>query len=114
MNIEFRYTDEFLREAKILSKRYQSFKDDLKKFCADYANNPSLGDDLGNGIRKIRMAIASKGKGKSNGARVITFTLYIDTQNSTVYLALIYDKSKQASVSKKDILDVLRSNFLID
>ena len=33
--------------------------------------NPMAGADLGDGIRKVRMAITSKGKGKSGGARVI-------------------------------------------
>ena len=33
------------------------------------------GDELSPGIRKIRLAIVSKGKGKSGGARVITYTI---------------------------------------
>ena len=38
----------------------------------DLEQNPLLGTDLGDGLRKVRMKITSKGKGKSGGARVIT------------------------------------------
>ena len=47
----------------------------------DIINNPFLGDDLGSGIRKVRMAIASKGKGKSGGARILTLNLLLDTES---------------------------------
>lgn len=66
-NIEFDYTPEFLKSAKILSKRYRSFPDDLKILRDEIVKNPTQGDDLGWGIRKIRMAIKSKGKGKRGG-----------------------------------------------
>ena len=36
-----------------------------------------MGTDLGRGVRKIRMAIGSKGKGKSGGARVLTLTVLV-------------------------------------
>lgn len=101
MKIQFLYTEEFLKEAKLLSKHYPSFKDDLKNFCKEYSNNPDIGTDLGQGVRKIRMAIASKGKGKSGGARVITFTIYVDQENSKIYMTYIYDKSSRESIQKK-------------
>jgi len=110
MKIEFRYTSEFLRESKILSKHYRSFKDDLKSFLEEYAQNPDIGDDLGDGIRKVRMKIASKGKGKSGGARVITFTLYFDTSSSIVVLVYVYNKSERSSISKNDIIGILKKN----
>ncbi len=80
--IEFVYTPEFLKSAKALAKRYRSFSDDLKGLRDEILQNPSVGDDLGNGIRKLRMAIKSKGKGKRAGARVITLTAIIEDKNS--------------------------------
>lgn len=80
--IEFDYTPEFLKSAKALVKRYRSFSDDLKGLRDEILQNPSVGDDLGNGIRKLRMAIKSKGKGKRAGARVITLTAIIEDKNS--------------------------------
>jgi mRNA-degrading endonuclease RelE of RelBE toxin-antitoxin system len=52
------------------------------------------------------MAIASKGKGKSGGARVIT---YIYIQEKTVYLLSIYDKSDHTSISDAVIRDLIKS-----
>lgn len=51
--LEFEYTPEFQKAAKVLSKRYLSLANDLKALCDEIISNPHLGDDLGNGIRKI-------------------------------------------------------------
>lgn len=72
MSFEVKTTPHFEREAKILAKRYKSFKADMKDFVESLEKNPMQGDELSPGIRKIRLAIVSKGKGKSGGARVIT------------------------------------------
>ena len=64
----------FEKEVKRLAKRYPSLKSDIKALRDEILANPTAGTDLGGGLRKIRMRIASKGKGKSGGARVITFT----------------------------------------
>ena len=45
-----------------------------------------MGKDLGNGVRKIRMAVKSKGKGKSGGMRVITFNVIIDRTDTEITL----------------------------
>jgi mRNA-degrading endonuclease RelE of RelBE toxin-antitoxin system len=72
MKYEILTTDTFRRKFKALSKKYRSLVDDLASFQKALLRNPEMGDDLGHNIRKIRMAIASKNKGKSGGARVIT------------------------------------------
>ena len=61
--------------------------------------DPMQGVDLGNGMRKVRMAIASKGKGKSSGARVITYHVVLTHEHIEVNLLTIYDKSELANVS---------------
>ena len=61
----------FEKEAKRLGKRYPSLKADIISLGKDILDNPQLGTSLGGGLRKIRMAISSKGQGKSGGARVI-------------------------------------------
>lgn len=67
--------------------------------------NPHIGVDLGNGIRKVRMAIASKGKGKSGGARVITDTsAIISVEEGRVTLLTIYDKSDRENISDNEII----------
>ena len=64
-------TPDFLREMKRLSKRYRSLKADLAGLGEELRLNPFLGTDLGHHLRKVRLAITSKGKGKSGGARVM-------------------------------------------
>lgn len=98
-------TDEFKRCAKPLAKRYKSFNQDYQDLLDELEKNPQQGVDLGNGYRKVRMAIKSKGKGKSGGARVITLdTLECD---GCLYLLFIYDKSDFSTVDVKIIKDMI-------
>ena len=82
----------FAREAKRLSKHYPSFKSDLDELVKSLIENPFQGDDLGNGIHKVRMQISSKGKGKSGGARVITLNVFVNSERLEINLLLLYDK----------------------
>jgi len=68
--------------------------------------NPEIGTFIGNNCYKIRMAIASKGKGKSGGARVISY-LYIQTD--TVYLLTMYDKSEKSDLKSNELIDMIES-----
>jgi hypothetical protein len=63
-----------------------------------------MGTPLGHSCYKIRLAIKSKGKGKSGGARVITY-YYI--QGRTVYLLSIYDKAEQENISEEKIAELV-------
>lgn len=76
------------------------------------AKNPYQGADLGHGLRKVRMAISVKGKGKSGGARVITLILAYSEEESEIGLLYIYDKSEQESLTDKELSDILRENGL--
>lgn len=89
-------TKTFIRSAKPLAKKYRSFNSDYKNFVNELTANPKLGVDLGGGFRKVRMAITSKGKGKSAGCRVITFDMI--EQNECLYLIYAYDKSDYDNV----------------
>ncbi|WP_317132919.1 type II toxin-antitoxin system RelE/ParE family toxin [Arcticibacter tournemirensis] len=66
----------------------------------DLKKDPKQGTALGDNCFKIRIAIASKGKGKSGGARVITHVLI---KEETVFLLSIYDKAEREAISDKDI-----------
>lgn len=105
MSFEIRTIDVFDRQAKRMAKRYVSFRDDYADLLKELKDNPLAGSDLGGGIRKVRMAIASKGKGKSGGARVITYTadVIIQERNGELVLLSIYDKSDQSTISDKEI-----------
>ncbi|MDQ3683934.1 MAG: type II toxin-antitoxin system RelE/ParE family toxin, partial [Bacteroidota bacterium] len=72
---------------------------------ANLEENPKQGIPLGNNCYKIRMAIASKGKGKSGGARIIT---NIVIEETTVFLLSIYDKSERQNLSDKELVELLK------
>ncbi len=96
----------FERELKRLSKKYKSLKYDYLSLVESLEGNPLMGTSIGKDCYKIRMPIRSKGKGKSGGARVITYVKIVD---ETVYLLSIYDKSEQDSISEKEIANRLNS-----
>ncbi|HEY1870772.1 MAG TPA: type II toxin-antitoxin system RelE/ParE family toxin [Chitinophagaceae bacterium] len=100
MSYNIRTTAPFEKQAKKLAKKYPSLKNDLLLLIESLEINPAQGTSLGNNFYKIRLAITSKAKGKSGGARVITFVKVI---NETVFLASIYDKSEQAVISDKEL-----------
>ena len=112
MNYEIIVKPTFQREAKRLAKHYSSFKEDFASLIDELEQNPQLGTDLGHGLRKVRMKITAKGKGKSGGARVITFTLVVSQQDAILNLLYIYDKADRASISDKEIEQLLKHNGL--
>ena len=97
----------FDHEMKRLSKKYVSLKNEYKVLIEDLEKNPELGDHLGNGIYKVRIGIASKGKGKSGGARVITF---LKTKQKTIFLLSIFDKGVKDSISDNEIRAIIESD----
>ena len=99
MRVTISTTDEFNRQARRLAKKYKSLKNDLRSFQQELFDTPLQGDDLGGGVRKIRMAIASKGKGKSGGARVLTLNILVSDDADDVTLLTIYDKNEIDNVS---------------
>lgn len=103
-------TDNFKKEVKRLIKKYASLKSELEKLNDELEENPTLGTNLGNDIYKIRLAIASKRKGKSGGARVMSFVKVIDTK---VYLFSIYNKGDKDSISDKEIQEILKNEGLL-
>ena len=80
----------FQKQAKRLAKRYKSFPNDLQKLVNELKENAALGTSLGGNVYKIRLAISSKNKGKSGGARVIS---YFYQTAETVYLLSMRIKS---------------------
>ena len=103
--VDIRLGEEFKRQFKRLKKKYPSLTEDLKIFSLDLRVNPQQGVPLGARLYKVRMAIATKGKGKSGGARVITYRLLITPEQIEITLLTIYDKNEIDNLSD----DYLRS-----
>jgi mRNA-degrading endonuclease RelE of RelBE toxin-antitoxin system len=106
MNYNVLPTRRFERELKRLAQKYPSLKGEYEKLVNELENNPQAGVLLTNNCYKVRLAIASKGKGKSGGARVI---IYVHLLNETVFLLTIYDKSETASIKNKEIIEMVRA-----
>lgn len=93
-------TTNFKKEVKALIKKYQSLKTDIANLVRELKKKPDIGVSLGRNCYKVRLAIYSKGRGKSGGARVITLVRVI---NKEVHLLTIYDKGKRDTISGKEI-----------
>src|SRR5260221_1738653 len=104
MNFEVIATEPFERKLKRLSKKYKSLRKDLAEVFDKLVENPTIGTHIGKNCFKIRVAISSKGRGKSGGARLIT---YVRVVKSTVFLIDIYDKSDQVNISDKELLQLI-------
>ncbi|MDR0938752.1 MAG: addiction module toxin RelE [Mediterranea sp.] len=112
MNYKITYSPRFGKELKRLSKHYKSLKSDYANLLASLKQNPTQGISLGNNLRKVRMAITSKSKGKSGGARVITYTVILTEVDAEIKLLAIYDKSERAGLSDKEMRRILEENGL--
>ena len=95
----------FRQEAKKLIKKYPSLKKELAALGEQLTHEPTAGTFLGNGCYKIRIAITSKSRGKSGGARMIT---YVHVADATVFLLSIYDKSNQENISDSQLKALLK------
>ena len=100
MNYKIKVYRHFEKEVKKLSKRYKSLKQDLTILAAELMQNPDMGTDLGNGLHKVRMSIASKGKGKRG-------------EEKEIGLHFIYDKSERENITDKELQAVLKDNGII-
>ena len=108
MSFEIQTTSYFDTEAKRLAKRHRSFIDDLENFQKELLKNPYQGTELSPGIRKVRLTIESKGRGKSGGVRVITFTYFVDEKDGVVILLLLYDKADASSIKMNVVRKIIK------
>lgn len=95
----------FDKQAKRLAKKYPSLKKDLARLIEKLTHEPKQGTALGNSFYKIRLAISSKEKGKSGGARVVT---YVKVAHNIVYLTSIFDKSDKSTITDKELEQIFK------
>jgi mRNA-degrading endonuclease RelE of RelBE toxin-antitoxin system len=101
-------TEKFRKELKKLNGKFLSLKAEYASLLTHLERDPLQGTPLGKGCYKIRLSIASKRKGKSGGARVIT---YVYVARETVYLLSIFDKSGKENISDKELTELLKKIF---
>ena len=105
MSYSIELSANFKKEAKRLTKKYPSLKEELAFLFEELEQKPTMGTPLGNDIYKIRLSIASKNKGKSGGARVLSFVKIIQ---STVLLFSIYNKGEIDNITLKQIKELIK------
>lgn len=105
MSYSIELSSNFKKEAKRLTKKYPSLKTELAQLFTELEENPTIGTPLGNDIFKIRFAVASKNKGKSAGARVLSF---VKVTQTTVLLFSIYNKGEVDSLTDKEIKELIK------
>lgn len=96
----------FARQLKRLVKKYPSLRAEYANLITLLETEPEHGTPPGGYCYKIRLAITSKGKGKSGGARVITLLAHTP---QSVYLLSIYDKSEQADITDKELEELVKA-----
>ncbi len=95
----------FDRQAKRLTRKYKSFKTELSLLFDSLEGDPTYGIALGNDCYKIRIAVKSKGKGKSGGARAVSHVIAV---KEDVYLLTVFDKSEKENISDKELQELLK------
>ena len=98
--MEFIYLPGFVKKLKGYAKKYPSIANDFEALLGLLQQNPKIGTSLGKDCYKVRLAIKSKGKGKSAGARVIT---HVRITGSAIFFLTIYDKSEQDTITDIDL-----------
>jgi mRNA-degrading endonuclease RelE of RelBE toxin-antitoxin system len=115
MNSRIVASEEFMRRARKLAKKHKSLSKDLVGLNELLLREPRHGTLIQPDVYKVRLAIKSKGKGKSGGAKVIT---YVETEVkqtvglTSVHLLTIYDKSEVSAASEaylRQIIDTIKS-----
>ena len=103
--MKVRMSDDFKVAYKRLKKRHRSLEVDFERLLLSLMENPDQGVELIEGVRKIRLAISSKRRGRSGGARVILRARIVEDELQLIY---IYDKSDFENVSDIFLRDVLK------
>lgn len=103
--MKVRTSEDFRTAYKRLKKRHKSLQHDFEHLLASLLQNPMQGVELENGVRKVRMAITSKGRGKSGGARVVIRVRIVADELQLLY---IYDKADYENISDAFLRDIMK------
>lgn len=103
-------TSDFKKNLKHIAKKHRQVLKDVDALIDELTEHPTIGTDLGHNLYKIRLAVSGNNKGKSGGARVITYVVLI---NEIVYLAEIYLKSEHATTDLNVLIKRLKEHGLL-
>lgn len=98
------YSDNFLKEAKQLSKKFKLLKSDLQKAINEIEEKNDLGVPLGFNFFKKRVPNSSIPTGKSGGFRVIIYQQIEDK----IILISMYSKTQKDTLSDEELKIILK------
>ncbi len=104
-------TPDWEKDFKRLKKKYKSLPDDVTVLIGQLTVTPEMGDNLGSGLYKVRLAVKSKGGGKRGGFRVITYLVRKKPKGTTIYLLTMYDKGEQENIDKDVLEKMVKENI---
>lgn len=102
-------TSHFENRYKRFAKKFTSLEGEVDALVDNLTETPTLGESLGAGLYKIRLAVESKGKGKSGGFRIVSYLVTKTEDRVDVYLLTMYDKSEESSIKKETLLALAKS-----
>jgi mRNA-degrading endonuclease RelE of RelBE toxin-antitoxin system len=106
MSYKIIVTPHFEKEIKRLTRKFPSLKYEFAELIARIIIKPDIGIYIGNNCYKIRIGIGSKGKGKSGGARVISYLYY---EAEVIYLLTVYDKNEKSNIRQSELNEMIKS-----
>jgi hypothetical protein len=99
------YSDNFLKEAKQLSKKFKLIKADLQQAVKEIETQNDLGVYLGFNLFKKRVKNSSVPTGKSGGFRII---IYQQIENKIILIS-IYSKTQKENLSDEELSTLIKS-----
>ena len=108
MAIKISFSSFFDSRVKKFVKKFPSLADELREFLESLQENPLIGQSLGAGLYKIRLASNSKGKGKSGGFRIINYIVTENKEDIDITILTIYDKSEDSTMKKNILVKMVK------
>ena len=96
---------------KRFSKKFPSLNIELLELKKTLLENPKSGILITENTYKIRLASSDKNSGKSGGFRIITYLIDEKEDGIEINLMLIYDKSEESSITKSEIIKIIKKYF---
>ncbi len=96
---------------KRFSKKFPSLNRELLELKKTLLENPKSGILITENTYKIRLASSDKNSGKSGGFRIITYLIDEKEDGIEINLMLIYDKSEESSITKSEIIKIIKKYF---
>lgn len=106
-NVDVRFTPEFKRNLRALSKRFQHLRSDIEPVIEQLRAGNFIGDQIprtGYTLYKVRIRNRDAQRGKSGGYRLI---YYLRTPLSVI-LITVFSKSEQSDISAAEVRRIIR------